>query len=147
MKGQFCVAPEHLGVIGNDRTVQDILVSLEGLKSLGLDERYDLYSELYREGWATDAGYVLLPGLWESLDVVVDPVDLELAFVTGSIQRSAIEDPNLGAYSPLVEPYLDSRHLEKCMDLLLQGRAFCSPNLPDEECRDLIAALVEQMAS
>jgi hypothetical protein len=138
---RFSIAPEHLDVIGSNCTVQEIAEAMEDLKSLPIDERYDIYSELFREGWATDAGYILLPDLWKSLSDTTDTIDLEITFVIGSIQNSVISDRNVGSYQEIVNPYIEQRCLKKTIALLEKGRPFCSPNLPEDRCDALSSVL------
>ena len=133
--------PKHAHVMGGNCTVGKIAGLLAKLKSFSLIERYEIYSELYRDYWATDAGYVLLPELSKNLIAIEDVIDFELAVVLGSIQISASDDPGLGLFEPIVAPCLKKECFVKTIDLLEQGTHFCGPNLPAEQREFLIAEL------
>lgn len=139
MKVEF--DPQYAEVIGSYYSVAEIAEALTNLKASSFDERYDIYSELYREHWATNAGYVLLPALYKSLGTIEDVVDLEVAFVVGSIQSSVLKDQEIGAFEPIVAAFVDASSLEKTILHLRQGTRFCSSNLPVEQCESLIAVL------
>jgi hypothetical protein len=139
--------PKHAHVMGGNCTVGKIAGLLEKLKSFSLIERYEIYSELYRDYWATDAGYVLLPELSKNLNGIEDAIDFELAVVLGSIQISASDDPGLGLFEPIVAPFLKKECLGKTIDLLEQGTHFYGPNLAAEEYESLIAELHSKMGS
>ena len=129
---------------GSNCSVSEIAEALMRLRASSFHERYDVYAELFREDWATNAGYVLLPGLSGSLDGTVDAVGLEVAFVVGSIQISVLKDRGLGEFEPIVAPCVIPSCLSKTIQHLKKGASFCGPNLPAEQCEALIAALQSQ---
>ena len=121
--------------------IQELAGLLSQIKSLGFDDRYDLYAELYREDWPTDAGYILLPSLWTRLATIADVVDLEVAFVVASIQRSIAVDGEAGGFDEIVCPYTEPAKISYVINLLRDGRRFCSTNLPLDTCDELISVL------
>lgn len=138
---KFNIAPEHTKVMGNDCTVQEIAEAFENLKSLDRNERHDFYAEIYREGWPTDAGYVLLPHLWASLRDIEDQVDLEAAYLVGLIQESIAENPGTGFHWEIVEPYSKPQCLGRTIEFLRKGTPFCNAHMPVEDCELLIMEL------
>ncbi len=129
---------------GSNCSVSEIAEALMRLRASSFDERYDVYAELFREDWATNAGYVLLPALSGSLDGTVDVVGLEVAFVVGSIQIAVLKDRGLGEFEPIVAPCVIPSCLSRTIQHLKKGARFCGPNLPAEQCEALIAALHSQ---
>jgi hypothetical protein len=119
---------------------------LSQIKTLGFDDRYDVYAELYREDWPTDAGFLLLPNLWDCLSTVVDLVRLEVAHTVGSIQRSIAVDGETGCYDEIVSPYVEGEKIRHVIGLLQEGREFCGPNLPLDQCDELISLLSKHIA-
>ena len=128
--------PEHV-IPGSE----DVARALSNLKSLEFDARYDIYAELFREGWATDLGYTLLPALWACVGEVTDRVDLEVAYVIGSIQRSFLEDPDPAVFESIVAPFVHRDRLHQTIDRLNSAERFCNQNLPWDQCRELITDL------
>ncbi len=123
---------------------EDIAKDLRVLKNLDFDHRYDIYAELFREGLATDAGYMLLPTLWQCLGEISDRIDLEVAYIIGSIQNSFLNDSDSASFEVTVSPYLHRDRLLKIIDCLSSGRHLCYQNLPWEQCQELITALSER---
>jgi hypothetical protein len=138
---KFKMPSEGLDVIGGYCTVQEIAELMLSIKSLEFDERYDLYSELFREGWPTDAGYIMLPNLCDAFDCVEDLIDFEVVYLTGLIQRSIITDGEVGDWNDIVRVYVKVENVKKTRDLLIEGKRFCNPNLTEEQCQELIVAL------
>lgn len=135
----------YYAVMGAYCTVREIVDSLKVLKSLGFEERYDLYSELFREDWPTDAGYVLLSGLWGEVDKVECLVDFELVYVIGLIQRSIIADGGSGDYAELAIPFARGECLKKVIPLLELGLPYCNPSLTEDNVKTVIAVLVSHI--
>jgi hypothetical protein len=125
----------------------DIAAALSGLKQLDFDSRYDIYAELFREGWATDIGYALLPALWASIAGVTDRVDAEVAYVIGSIQRSFLDDHASSAYLHSAGQFVSRDCLLKTIDRLRSSARFCNETLPLEHCQELIAGLSERCST
>jgi hypothetical protein len=121
---------------------EDIARALGKLKSLDFDYRYDIYAELFREGWATDLGYTLLPALWTCLvEEVSDRVDLEVAYLIGSIQRSFLDDPDSPDFESIAAPYAHRDCIHQTINRLRSAERFCNQNLPWDSCQELIADL------
>lgn len=120
---------------------EDIAKALGNLKSLDLDYRCDIYAELFREGWATDLGYTMLPALWTCIVEITDRVDLEVAYLIGSIQRSFLDDPDSAAFKSIVAPYVHRDYLHQTINRLRSAERFSNQNIPWDRCQELITEL------
>lgn len=135
----FKLPEEHLSFKAGMCSAGDLAELFRDLRNLDTLTRYEIYTALHREYWATDAGYLFLPELIKILDTPHDLIDLEVVYYTGSIQLSALEGDKLTKH--LLLPHISEHKLKRTLSFLETGIQFCDMILYRSMVTDLSESL------
>jgi hypothetical protein len=135
-KGELADAPGH------DTSVREIVESFAEFLEMDRQERWKLLADLYRDSTVSDAGLVLfLPELLRILPGLVGELQLDVAYVAGSILLIGATDDDLGEYGATAVPYCGPESVKKVLDLLVSLKALARNEADAKEIDELMGLL------